>query len=37
VQVNFPSFPAGHTFFIRASRIRATGTTVVAGNVVAYF
>jgi hypothetical protein len=37
VQVDFPSFPAGHTFFIRASRIRATGTSVVAGSVIAYY
>jgi hypothetical protein len=37
VQVDFPSFPAGHTFYIRASRIRATGTSVVAGSVIAYY
>lgn len=35
--VNFPSMPAGHTFFIRASRIRLTGTTVAAGNIVVYY
>jgi hypothetical protein len=36
-QVDFPSFPAGHTFFVRATRIRATGTSVVAGSVIAYY
>jgi hypothetical protein len=35
--VNFPSFPAGHRFEIRATRIRLTGTSVAAGNIVVFY
>ncbi len=36
-QVDFPSFPAGHRFEIRATRVRNTGTSVPDGSIVAYY